>query len=78
MSDFDDVELDDIPSEEDSPAEVAPVETMSVSARQKIRDQLQKDIEEFMKRGGQVQQIADNVRADPPRKPVSDYGSSPI
>jgi len=75
MSDFDELDLDDVPSEERS---TQATEAISLTARKKMREQLQRDIEEFMKRGGQVQQIEDNVRADPPRKPAMDYGSSPI
>ncbi len=75
MSDFDEIELESVPNDE-RPSQVA--EAMSMTARKQMRDQLQRDIEEFMKRGGQVQQIEDNVRADPPRKPAADYGSSPI
>lgn len=46
--------------------------------RKEIRDSLDRDIEAFLSRGGQVQQIADNVRADPPRKPNINYGAAPI
>jgi hypothetical protein len=50
----------------------------SINARQKIRDQLQQDMLAFLQHGGEVKQIPDNVRSDPPRKPSADYGSSPI
>jgi hypothetical protein len=50
----------------------------SINARQKIRDQLQHDMLAFLNHGGEVKQIADNVRSDPPRKPSADYGSTPI
>lgn len=84
MSSFEDFESDDEALFEEEPLEDAPItpevpqEVHGVQARQKLRDQLARDMEEFLKRGGQIQQIADNVRADPPRKPASDYGSAPI
>jgi hypothetical protein len=35
-------------------------------------------MEEFLARGGQVQEVEPNVVADPPKKPDSKYGSRPI
>ena len=35
-------------------------------------------MEEFLARGGAVQEIEPNVVADPPKKPDSKYGSRPI
>lgn len=46
--------------------------------RESVRAQLSNDVEAFLKRGGRVQEIADNVRADPPKKPTMTYGSAPI
>jgi hypothetical protein len=46
--------------------------------RNTVRQQLNSDVAEFLSRGGNVSQIADNVRADPPRKPNMNYGSAPI
>ena len=48
------------------------------SVRDSVRRQLSCDVESFLKSGGQVKQIADNVRADPPKKPNMTYGSAPI
>lgn len=50
----------------------------SVEAKQKERDALAKAMEEFLSRGGKVQEIEPNVVADPPKKPDSKYGSRPI
>ena len=50
----------------------------SLAARNKVRDQMQADIDAFLAKGGQIQQVEDNVMADPPRKPTSSYGSRPI
>ena len=53
-------------------------ELPSVEAKQGDRDALAKAMEEFLARGGKVQEIDPNVVADPPRKPDSKYGSRPI
>ncbi len=53
-------------------------EERTVASRQKLRDEMSKEIEEFLARGGKIDQIEPNVTADPPRKPDNDYGSRPI
>ncbi|SIP94743.1 hypothetical protein SAMN05878276_2834 [Aquipseudomonas alcaligenes] len=53
-------------------------ELPSVEAKQKERDALARAMEEFLSRGGKVQEIEANVVADPPKKPDSKYGSRPI
>lgn len=57
------VDIDDLPS---------------VEAKQKERDALARAMEEFLSRGGKVQEVEANVVADPPKKPDSKYGSRPI
>lgn len=74
VEDFDD---DDEQHEAVSAASSEP-EVVSAAHKNRIREQLQSDIEAFLARGGLVQQVADNVRADPPRKPDSQYGANPI
>lgn len=92
--DLDDVEdttsndqLDD--GDDDSEGEVAtskprkknaPVEEegASVEAKDRERDMLARQMEEFLSRGGKVQEIDSNVVSDPPRKPDNKYGSRPI
>ena len=72
---------------DDSPAPVAKgkskaavsVDDMpSMEAKQKERDALAKAMEEFLSRGGKVQEVEANVVADPPKKPDNKYGSRPI
>lgn len=46
--------------------------------RENIRQKLSSDIENFLKNGGSVQRVENNVRADPPKKPSMNYGSAPI
>ena len=50
----------------------------SSEARAELRAAMQGDVEAFLASGGQIQKIDDNVMADPPRKPQSNYGSRPI
>ncbi len=53
-------------------------EERTVSSRQGLRDEMSRQIEEFLSRGGKIAEIDPNVTADPPKKPQSDYGSRPI
>ncbi|TBU71548.1 hypothetical protein DNK06_01480 [Pseudomonas daroniae] len=53
-------------------------ELPSVEAKQKERDALARAMEEFLTRGGKVQEVEPNVVSDPPKKPDSKYGSRPI
>ncbi|WPC05347.1 transcriptional regulator SutA [Pseudomonas sp. MBLB4123] len=53
-------------------------ELPSVEAKQKERDALARAMEEFLARGGKVQEVEPNVVSDPPKKPDSKYGSRPI
>jgi hypothetical protein len=55
-----------------------PDELPSLEAKQKERDALARAMEEFLARGGRVQEVEPNVVADPPKKPDSKYGSRPI
>ena len=53
-------------------------EMPSMEAKQKERDALARAMEEFLNRGGKVQEVEPNVVADPPKKPDNKYGSRPI
>ncbi|MFG3696205.1 transcriptional regulator SutA [Stutzerimonas stutzeri] len=53
-------------------------ELPSLEAKQKEREELARAMEEFLARGGRVQEVEPNVVADPPKKPDSKYGSRPI
>ena len=50
----------------------------SLSSKDSDRRQLEADMMKFLKGGGAIESIEPNVRADPPRKPESNYGSRPI
>ncbi|RHW20632.1 hypothetical protein [Pseudomonas jilinensis] len=87
----DDSDVDDLPeTDDDEPvasasskgrkkaAEEDELEGASLEAKAREREMLARQIEEFMARGGKVQEIGDNVVSDPPKKPDSKYGSRPI
>lgn len=63
----------DAPAREEDTAAFA-----SPKARSKVRDELTADVEAFLKAGGKIQAVDPEVRADPPRKPQSNYGSRSI
>ncbi|AOE88097.1 transcriptional regulator SutA [Pseudomonas sp. TCU-HL1] len=66
------------PSGKKAKAAVEAEEMPSIEAKQKERDALARAMEEFLARGGKVQEVEPNVVADPPKKPDSKYGSRPI
>jgi len=61
-----------------SKAAVSVDEMPSMEAKQKERDAIARAMEEFLARGGKVQEVEANVVADPPKKPDNKYGSRPI
>ena len=75
-SDSDTVELDSNEHEDSSVNE----ELLHFSSPEKEleRRRLQEEVEAFLSRGGMIRQIPANVRADPPKKPESNYGGQPI
>lgn len=50
----------------------------TLNAKQNVRNQLDADIEAFLKGGGAIEEVGANVTADPPTKPVTKYGGRPI
>tara|TARA_R110000764_G_scaffold80969_2_gene160563 strand:- start:218 stop:520 length:303 start_codon:yes stop_codon:yes gene_type:complete len=80
MDDNDDDSEDEVatskPRKKNAPAEE--LESASLEAKERERDMLARQMEEFLSRGGKVQEIDSNVVSDPPRKPDSKYGSRPI
>ncbi|WP_296184586.1 transcriptional regulator SutA [Pseudomonas sp. UBA1879] len=83
-TDDDVTEIDDSPEAAATPtkgkakAAVSVDELPSVEAKNKERDALARAMEEFLARGGKVQEVEANVVADPPKKPDNKYGSRPI
>ena len=76
MSDANTAELDSIELE-DSAANEELIH-LSNSEKELERKRLQDEIEAFLSSGGLIRQIPANLRADPPRKPESNYGGQPI
>lgn len=79
MSD-DDFELDDDAElqdgEDDSTG--ALIDSAALCSRNKIRAQLQSEIEAFLAKGGQIQQLDSGLSNSPLKKPSSNYGSNSI
>ena len=81
VDDVDEMEVDDEPAakpKKKSAAQDDVVEGVSMEAKQRERDMLARQMEEFLARGGKVQQVDNNTMADPPKKPEGKYGSRPI
>jgi hypothetical protein len=76
MSDSDTAELDSTEMEDSTSND----EWVHLTSSEKIleRQRLQSEIEAYLSSGGMIRQIPVNVRADPPRKPESNYGGQPI
>lgn len=68
----------EVPAKVQAVVTVAPAEVSLAAEKRRMREKLQADMEAFLKNGGAVQTVEENYRADPPRKPDIQYGSSPI
>ncbi|MDD7804485.1 MAG: hypothetical protein PUP46_02720 [Endozoicomonas sp. (ex Botrylloides leachii)] len=55
-----------------------PAEERTVESRKKLRESLNGQIEDFLKKGGKIEKVPSNVTADPPKKPNGEYGNRPI
>ncbi|MDP0561827.1 MAG: hypothetical protein QS721_05640 [Candidatus Endonucleobacter sp. (ex Gigantidas childressi)] len=55
-----------------------PAEERTVESRNKLRESLSSQIEEFLSKGGKIEEVPTNVTADPPQKPGGEYGNRPI
>ena len=50
----------------------------SLLNKEKERQALRAEVEAFLARGGKINMVPVDMRADPPRKPESNYGGQPI
>jgi hypothetical protein len=50
----------------------------TIAERKRQRDEVASEIEAFLAQGGGITSVEANLRADPPKKPESNYGSRPI
>ncbi|MFK0573382.1 hypothetical protein [Endozoicomonas sp.] len=55
-----------------------PAEERTVESRKKLRASLDAQIEAFLKKGGEIEEVQSNITADPPQKPSGEYGNRPI
>ncbi len=53
-------------------------EQRTVASRDRLRAKMADEVEKFINSGGNIVLVDNNVLADPPRKPVSNYGGRPI
>ena len=78
-SDDDEEEVVDKPRGKRVAAEPAAVEDVAnIEARRHVREQLESDVEAFLRRGGKIVAVEEDLRADPPKKPESKYGTRSI
>lgn len=76
MSD-NEVEFNDVVDAADIHVDIDALESDALRKKAE-RDELSQQIEAFLNSGGRINVIEPNVLADPPKKPVSNYGSQPI
>jgi hypothetical protein len=60
------------------PLEQPGTDVHGVMAREPVRSQLAADVEAFLARGGNIQEVPRDFRADPPKRPESSYGRGSI
>ena len=53
-------------------------EERTVESRKRLRAKMEKEIEEYLAKGGKIEQVPSNIISDPPKKPESNYGNRPI
>lgn len=53
-------------------------ESRTVASRERLRHQLDDEVERFLAKGGHVEKVDSHVTASPPTRPVSRYGDRPI
>lgn len=46
----------------------------NIAARQLVREELSRQVAEFLARGGQIREIPSSAQAERPVKPVADFG----
>jgi len=56
----------------------AEILTHSARAKDGVRQSLASDVDAFLRQGGKIAEVPRDFRADPPRKPESNYGRGSI
>lgn len=72
------MDQEDTPLFDPSELDADPEFTHSVGVRNRVRSKLESDIDAFLRQGGRIECVADNHRADPPKRPESRYGRRSI
>lgn len=82
IDDEEDVEsgdLDDVEVEASSKGQSDYLpEDFGIVARQKLRDELNAQVEAFLARGGRINEVPSNFNSSRPQKPVSDYSDQAL
>lgn len=53
-------------------------DSRTVKSRNRLRNRMEDQVAAFLKSGGHIQTVDNNIVADPPCRPVSNYGGRPI
>ena len=56
----------------------APTDVHSIETKEPVRNQLAEDVERFLKKGGNIEAVPVDFRADPPQRPENTYGRGSI
>lgn len=49
-----------------------------IASRQKLRDELARQVDVFLARGGRIHELPSNLNSGRPKKPVSDFGDRAV
>lgn len=76
--DASDDDSEDESAERVSHRDMYAAEARSVASQQSLREQMAREVEEFLARGGRIDVVEPTVTADPPARPNPGYGSRPL
>jgi len=71
--DADDIDLNDDELSASDTDKTEPLEDFNIASRQKLREELSRQIEAFLAGGGQINEVASPILTDRPGKPASEY-----
>lgn len=81
-ADEQELENSDLVPEEEDTGNISDTEAdnadASLSAKEVERQKIAAEVEEFLKKGGEIKQVDSHVMSDPPKRPESNYGGQPI
>lgn len=72
-SDTDDIDMEDEAVSASDSDKNQPLEDFNIASRQKLREELSQQIEEFLARGGKINQVTTAAANARPSKPASEY-----